>query len=113
MPAPLAIFATFVGFLADGWVRTARRRRRRRDWMMMMIMMMMVLTLMLTVSHPPPRSCPFPIQVGAVLMTIGMFAPAFVLTLGCHKGLEYLTTVAWLADALDGVSAGDDTRLKK
>lgn len=62
IPAPLIIFGTFLGFVADGF------------W-------------------------------GAMLMTIGIFLPAFAFTLLGHNQLERLIENRALHGALDGVSA--------
>lgn len=62
IPAPLIIFGTFLGFVADG-------------------------------------------MVGALLMTLGIFAPAFAFTLLGHKYLELVIENKALHGALDGVSA--------
>lgn len=62
IPAPLVIFGTFLGFVADG-------------------------------------------LVGAMLMTIGIFTPAFAFTLLGHNQLERMIDNKALHGALDGVSS--------
>lgn len=62
LPAPLIIFATFVGFVAGG-------------------------------------------VLGAVLLTIGIFLPAFLFTLVAHDPLERLTAHPSVHGFLDGVTA--------
>ncbi len=63
IPAPLVIFATFLGFLADG-------------------------------------------LTGALLITAGMFLPAFAFTLLGHRQLERMMDNPALHGFLDGVAAG-------
>lgn len=62
IPAPLVIFGTFLGFLADGFV-------------------------------------------GAILMTLGIFIPAFCFTLLGHNHLEKAIENPALHDLLEGISA--------
>jgi chromate transporter len=45
--------------------------------------------------------------VGAILMTLGMFVPAWSFTIIGHDFFEYLTTITILTEALDGISAGE------
>lgn len=45
--------------------------------------------------------------VGAVVMTIGMFLPAMSFTMVGHHFFEHITTIPVVAQALDGVSAGN------
>jgi chromate transporter len=63
IPAPLVIFATYLGFLADG-------------------------------------------LVGALLITVGVFLPAFCFTLIGHRQLEKIIDNPALHGMLDGISAG-------
>jgi len=63
LPAPLIIFATFVGYLGGG-------------------------------------------PVGALAMTVGVFAPAFGFTMIGHQALEKVVQLEWLHRFLDGVTAG-------
>jgi chromate transporter len=63
LPAPLVIFATFVGFVSGG-------------------------------------------PLGAVAITVGMFLPAFAMTLLGHRQLERAVDNARLHAALDGITAG-------
>jgi len=63
LPAPLIIFATFVGYLAGG-------------------------------------------AAGALAMTLGIFLPAFAITLVGHETLERLVENRALHDLLDGITAG-------
>ena len=63
LPAPLVIFATFIGFLAGGWT-------------------------------------------GGILMTAGMFLPAFAFTLVGHEHLERVVDNRKLHGLLSGVTAG-------
>lgn len=63
LPAPLVIFATFVGYVGGG------------PW-------------------------------GAVVMTIGVFLPAFVLTLIAHEPMERLIHDRRIKPFLDGITAG-------
>lgn len=63
IPAPLVIFGTYLGFIADGFV-------------------------------------------GALLVTAGIFLPAFAITLVGHKQIEKIIENPALHGALDGISAG-------
>ena len=63
LPAPLIIFATFVGYLGGG-------------------------------------------PLGAIMLTIGIFLPAFALTLLAHESLEKLLSKPRLREFLEGVTAG-------
>lgn len=63
LPAPLVIFATFVGYFGGGWA-------------------------------------------GALLITLGMFLPAFGFTLIGHSAMERLISNKALHHFLDGVTAG-------
>jgi chromate transporter len=63
IPAPLVIFGTYLGFLADG-------------------------------------------LSGALWLTLGIFLPAFAITLLGHQQLERLTEIPSLHGLLDGISAG-------
>src|SRR5688500_19525708 len=63
LPAPLIIFATFVGYLGGG-------------------------------------------AAGAVVLTIGIFLPAFALTLLAHDPLERLVTRPRIREFLEGLTAG-------
>ena len=63
LPAPLIIFATFVGYVAGG-------------------------------------------LAGAVAITLGIFLPAFAITLSGHEALERVVQNRALHDLLDGITAG-------
>lgn len=63
IPAPLIIFATFVGYVGGG-------------------------------------------PLGALVMTVGIFLPAFAITLVGHAYLEWLIAHPMLQDGCDGVTAG-------